>query len=648
MSVVGTLTVDLVANTATFTADLGKAGNSLDDLGEKAKKAGGAIDYSMAEAKGSTMLLSEELGLHIPRHLQTLINEIPLVGQAFAAMLPLVGVIAAIAIITELIVKSEEAREKLAQSFDKFGQTGATVMNDLDDRLLRVGKRADELAGNHLQALREELLLIDRATLKELIAEFGKLSGVADEVFANLKTHWYSMHVGSEGAKHALDEFKAKYDLLLATGKDKEASDLLKGTLNSAKLSLAAMQSAGFVARGMGEVSKEGVQSQKALIDTLNAQLEVQEKLAAINSGEKGNAKTEEAQAEAGRQRALYDAQQKGLNQRWEAEKRYAKEVVELHKKAAKEDEEMAKAAYDLAVGDAERAAKVQQGLAAEALKDHTAMDKLRTASDDQEAKHRLAMREANLRQTTEAEVKAAQDSARRELATQDEAIAALNKNDAEYLVKLQQFEDKKAQIIQQKENQITKIREEAAEKQYQDIRKAEERMADSVSKNIAKSIVEGKNMAQAFAQMGKQMTESATENMIKMLLLDDMKQAKDAGHAAASAFKWVMADVPFPMNAAIAPVAAAAAFAGVMAFEHGGEIPGIGAQPIIGHGGETVVTKALTDRVKDSEGRGRGRQQPNVNITVVAKDADSFKASKSQIHGEMMHSMEVAQRRNG
>jgi hypothetical protein len=35
------------------------------------------------------------------------------------------------------------------------------------------------------------------------------------------------------------------------------------------------------------------------------------------------------------------------------------------------------------------------------------------------------------------------------------------------------------------------------------------------------------------------------------------------------------------------------------MAYEQGGEIPGAGPVPIIAHGGETVVTKALTERVR-------------------------------------------------
>lgn len=65
-NVVGTLTVDLVANTASFSGDLSKASKSAEDFGKSAVGAGQQVDYSMREARGGVALLSEELGVHIP------------------------------------------------------------------------------------------------------------------------------------------------------------------------------------------------------------------------------------------------------------------------------------------------------------------------------------------------------------------------------------------------------------------------------------------------------------------------------------------------------------------------------------------------------------------------------------------------------
>ena len=56
-----------------------------------------------------------------------------------------------------------------------------------------------------------------------------------------------------------------------------------------------------------------------------------------------------------------------------------------------------------------------------------------------------------------------------------------------------------------------------------------------------------------------------------------DAQNLDDAKAAARGAFKWVMETIPFPLDLVLAPAAAAAAFAGVMAFEQGGIVPGGG-----------------------------------------------------------------------
>lgn len=71
-----------------------------------------------------------------------------------------------------------------------------------------------------------------------------------------------------------------------------------------------------------------------------------------------------------------------------------------------------------------------------------------------------------------------------------------------------------------------------------------------------------------------------------------------------------------------------------------------MGPVPIIGHGGESVVTKALTDRVEASGGK-RSSRAGNINFTVITKDVDGFKASQSQITAKAHHAQEVAARRN-
>jgi hypothetical protein len=634
---IGTLTVDLVANTASFSGDLGKAAQSAEEFGAKAAEAGNRVDFSMKEAKGSMMLMGEELGVHIPRHLQALIAEIPGVGLVFAEMLPIVGVIAAIAIIAKLIAKNDEAKEKLAQGWDKFGTESVTVFDALDDKMIQVEKRADELAGRHLAALRKELELIDHASLRELAAEFGKLEKAGHSLMVEMKSSWYEIRMGSQGAENALTRFTGEYDLLLAKGDKKGAFDKLTGTLNSANQELAKMVS---LEGSMYAPSQKHVDAQRLLVSILEDQLRVSKEVEAINAGEKTNKKTEESQAEAGREYAVYERQQKGLEQRRKAEERYAKELEKVHKEAAKEHEETAKTEYALIVMEAEHAMKVQEGLAKEELNQSTAMAKIQESAENQAAKRGLAMHQSNAKEAMEAEVQAADKCSKTELAALDKAITNLNKNDVEYLVKKQSMENKQTQIVQQAANEQTEIRQQAAEKQFKDVSTAEERMSAAIEKNISKGIVESKNMAAAFKQMGVQMAETALENLLQMETIQGKERLGNARKAATDAWAWASNPI---LGAVLAPLA----FAAVMAFEDGGKVPGTGPVPSMNHGGETVVTKALTDRVEASEGRGKRGAPQVINFHLNVKDADSFKQSHSQIIAKQQHAAQKAARRN-
>jgi hypothetical protein len=643
-AVIGTLTVDLVANTASFSGDMGKAAASAEDFGKKASAAGQQVEYSMSEAKGGMMLMSEELGVHIPRHLQTLIAEIPAVGAAFGSMLPLVGVIAAIAIIEKLVAKNQEAKEKLAQGWDKFGAETLTVFDDLDDQMLKVGKTADELAGRHLAALAKELELIDHASLRELAQEFGKLEKSAHGLMLEMKSSWYEILSGSQGADNALSQFTNRYDIFLAKKDTKGAFDLLVGTLDAAQKHLAEMErleKLGYVA------SQKNWQSQRLFVDILKDQLKVTQDIADVTEGKKANVKTGEAQAEAGRQDAVYNEQQKGLENRRRAEERYSKEQTKLHEKAAKDEEriaeEQAKATEAIAAGEM----KVQEGLARESLKDSEAMAKLTAASEIEAAHHRVAMRQATAQEAAAVEVKAAQTMTKTETAALDQEIASLDKHDAEYLVKLKQFEDKKAQVIRQGALEATKITDKAEEEKLKRITDAEGKVSAVFAHTTAQSIVQGHSMAQAFTQLGKQMEAAALDNLLQMETIAGRQKLIKAKTSAVDAYTSVMDHVPFPAAQVLAPIAAGAAFAGVMAFEHGGKIPGgLGAVPIVGHAGETVVTKALTDRVEASEGR---RQRPSTIQFHIhgIKDADGFKASQTQIAAKAHHAAEVAAAKN-
>ena len=73
------------------------------------------VGASAHEAKASLALMSEEVGVHIPRHLRTFITMLPGVGEALEASFKVVAVIALAAVIYEVIKKVIELRKTLEE-----------------------------------------------------------------------------------------------------------------------------------------------------------------------------------------------------------------------------------------------------------------------------------------------------------------------------------------------------------------------------------------------------------------------------------------------------------------------------------------------------------------------------------------------------
>jgi hypothetical protein len=286
---------------------------SLTKISPAAEEAGELTKKAMREAKGEAGLLGEMFGIHLPRHVRTFVAELPGVGTVLSAAFAATAVIFIVEALAKGIEKLVEWREeahKLELAHEQFGTAVAASFNTLDEKLLRAQIKADELAGDHLGALQKELELINHQSLGELEHQFEILSKAADALFEQLKTSWISFDAGSKGAQNALTDFKAKYDLLLAEGKDEEANNLLLGTRKSAKDALDDMEKAKQLAEQVhttivhGQVIQEKMgggpgekelDSQRRLVAILDAQVKSREKIADLTNQEKDNKNTEEA-----------------------------------------------------------------------------------------------------------------------------------------------------------------------------------------------------------------------------------------------------------------------------------------------------------------------------------------------------------------
>ncbi|HLX83815.1 MAG TPA: hypothetical protein VKR59_07945 [Terriglobales bacterium] len=626
MPVVGTLTVDLVANTATFTADLGRAGNSLEDFGKKANEAGDAMDFSMREARGSMMLVGEELGIHLPRELRTLLAEIPGIGVAFATMLPIIGVVAAIAIVSKLIEKHREALQELSTasaSVDGAIQKSTTATKT---KLLELDVEFDNLTKNHAKALIDEMKLLDAVTLEHLAAEFENLAKLGDKVFEGAEkaetSFWFGGQFNSAAkqVKEDLDKWNTSFELLLSTGSKAEVASA--ATQHLADVTAALSKEQALAGKETGHKDRvEALQQELHLAQALQQEYANAD---AIEGKQKKVDVQKDANQEAQRQEGIYREQQTGLKKRLDAEFEFTKKkflaAEEAAKKTAHLDAQIDEEQIAATRAVSEEILRSQEKSEAEELKQSIAMAKLKQSAQEQEAKHALVMHQSNAKQVMDAEIKAANDRTQIETRALDKEIADLQKYGDKELAKIQELENKKKQIVQQNENQIVKITETAEEQKLRLIQQAENRTADAIAKTAARSIVEGKSMVAAFEQVGKQMLETALTNLLQMETITGREKLMHAEGAATKAFHMA----PFPFG----PIAAAATFAGVMAFANGGLVPGSGSGdtvPAMLSPGETVVSKQLTDSVRNNNTTNNKGGDVHVHTTVHAVDASGF-----------------------
>jgi hypothetical protein len=461
MQPVWVLSVDLQTKTATFQSGLGDAARSargaFTEIKGGAGEMGRSVGGSMTEARHGVMLLGEEFGVHLPRALTSFIASIGPVGAAMEAAFPFLAIAVGATLLIEHLVKMKEAGEKLTEDQVKFGTAVQNAFNQLDTRLIQAQIRADELRNDHLGALKGQLELIDRQSMEELVHSFELVAKAADVVFKELKSSWYEFNIGSAGAKHALDDFQTKYEALLAKHQDKEASDLLRGTRDSAQHILAmqntlksgnwgpadkggvaatdnpAYQKAinDLKAAGVGYTDKE-IQAQQELVDALTAQERIEQKVADLKKLESANASKSAGNEAAGQQAA--------------AQRQAAESMARMGEQAI---------AADRAVS--------QEQLS---VKRASAEERLRVDLDFADREYQL------------------------HLAANQQEIAALDKSGKDYQNQLKALQAKELELSQQHETQVTELKSkaatEAAAKELRDLEQGEREKIDATQKASA------------------------------------------------------------------------------------------------------------------------------------------------------------------
>jgi lambda family phage tail tape measure protein len=117
---VGTIRISLTANTASFDGPLAKSQQNAKNAAKGIQDSFNGID--LGDARAGLMVLDEELGIHIPRHVTALISQLPVLQTAFAAAFPLLAVVAVGKALADFVEKEDQHAAALAKSRAEVAQ----------------------------------------------------------------------------------------------------------------------------------------------------------------------------------------------------------------------------------------------------------------------------------------------------------------------------------------------------------------------------------------------------------------------------------------------------------------------------------------------------------------------------------------------
>ena len=209
---IGEVNISLRMNLAQFKKDV-QDGTSAASVGTQ--QMASVMRSQTMEARGTLMLLGEEIGVHVPRHLGSLIASLPGVGAALSAAFSSVAVLALIEVIVKVAEKISELKkhaEDFQKAVDESGTLGTQKMRQLDEEVLKLQGEFDKLSGHTMKALKEEIQALDMETLDKITKQFEDMDKAAKKALDDLKVSGFADFFGmgnNEQVKNAKDDLDA-------------------------------------------------------------------------------------------------------------------------------------------------------------------------------------------------------------------------------------------------------------------------------------------------------------------------------------------------------------------------------------------------------------------------------------------------------
>lgn len=614
------LSVDLQAKTAAFSGNLKEAAaaarGSFNDMGSSAKAGTDEVKKGLFDVRHGLGLVDNVMRGQHAQAMADMVREFQNSSVVMTA-LPIAATVAGIALIGGIAFEAYEKIHKLREEEEKLhdDMTGLTTVIDntftgLDDKILQAQMEADNLSGDHLAALRNELILIDHQSLHELVSAFQTVEKAADTTFKDMADHWYTFGIGSAGAQHALQQLKVQYSELLAEGKDKEAFNLLYATAQQAQhvlnLQREAINSAHPVSTflygdygkhkqamdqlkqyGVGVTASE-VQSQAALVQALDALLASTHKINELQHQQDHNA-VARAHKSAGQANVPF-----------------------VHVKPVTDPALSAKgmAAELLSIQQDSLARRQRQELEAgrETARHDAVMGEQRLAAEKEQYAREAASRRVSIAEQVRQQERLADELYTIQMGSLQQRILAADKSGQDRLGQLQALFNREQELTAQHENEITQIQDRAQMLRSKGLQQATAEELDTVNAGLVQSIMRHQTWGQMVMSIENQVVSTMISSALKHIEANAMTKQSDASAAARKMFNAGL-KFPFPANIVMAPMLAAGAYATVMAYSQGTDmVNGAGrgdTVPAMLSPGEGVVPGGVMDGLRSVARRG-------------------------------------------
>jgi hypothetical protein len=229
-------------------------------------------------------------------------------------------------------------------------------------------------------------------------------------------------------------------------------------------------------------------------------------------------------------------------------------------------------------------------------------MGELELAATQQAIALANSARRNSIQQRVEQETEAANQEYSLKLAAMARDSIALDTTAKDYQNKLKAINNQEEQLAKEHENKLTDIKNKAEMERNASILSAEQRATDQIATGLTQSIMGHESWSRMVTSFAGQAAEGMIRNSLLIMMQQDREKLSTARSAAATAYA-NGEKYGGPAGFILGPVFAAAAFAGVMAFQSGTDrVPGLGTGdtvPAMLAPGEGVVPGGVMDNLR-------------------------------------------------